>query len=323
MGKWTAKDIPSQVGKRAIVTGATDGIGLEIARELAKAGAHVILAADHAIKGARAVIELQDQNPGVPIEFELLDTSDLNSVEDFAHRVRQRYHSLDLLILNAGVAGLKDRKESAQRYELTFATNYLGHFALTGQLLAMLMHSQSPRVICQSSLAHENAEIFFEDLQRKTNYDASEAYGQSKLAMLLFARELNRRARAQGTRLISMPVHPGGVRTNIFRHGAEIGGGTSVKDLWMRAVIQLLGQSPAMGALPALYAATAPAAVGGEYYGPGGLGEMRGYPKRAKIAPAGQDGEAATRLWKISEQLTGVKYSFRIRREERKRRNAS
>lgn len=323
MEKWTAKDIPSQVGKRAIVTGATDGIGLEIARELAKAGAHVILAADNALKGARAVIELQDQNPGVPIEFELLDTSDLNSVEDFVHRVRQRYHSLDLLINNAGVAGLKQRKESAQRYELTFATNYIGHFALTGQLLPLLLHAEAPRVICQSSLAHRDAEIRFDDLQWKADYDSSQAYGQSKLAMLLFARELQRRAQAQGARLLSIPVHPGGVRTNIFHHGAEIGGGTSIKDLWMRAVIQLLGQAAPMGALPALYAATAPAAVGGEYYGPNGLREVRGYPARAEIAPSGQNDEAAARLWRVSEQLTGVKFSFRVRREERKRRSAS
>jgi NAD(P)-dependent dehydrogenase (short-subunit alcohol dehydrogenase family) len=313
MKKWTTKNIPSQQGKVALVTGGTGGIGFESARALARAGAHVIIAADRAIKGAKSVIELQDENPGVPIEFELLDTADLNSVEDFVHRFRQRHKRLDILVNNAGVAGLKDRQLSPQAYERTFATNFLGHFALTGQLLPLLLKSPDPRVVSQSSLAHVDAKIDFDDLDGKRNYDSQKAYGQSKLAMLLFAKELDARARKEGSKLKSIAVHPGGSRTKVFVRGVELSGAVSIKDLLLNIFIGTIGQSAASGALPTLYAATDPGAEGGAYYGPQGLREIRGYPGPAKVAASGRDVGVGARLWTVAEERTGVRFSFRAR----------
>lgn len=313
MEKWTSKDIPSQEGKIALVTGGTGGIGFEVARGLALAGAHVIIAADRAFKGAQSVIALQDENPGVPVEFELLDTSDLNSVEDFVHRFRLRHDRLDVLVNNAGVAGIKERQLSPQHYERTFATNYLGHFALTAQLLPSLLRSADPRVVNQSSLTHADATIDFDDLDGKLRYDSQKAYGQSKLAMLLFSRELDARARKEGSKLKSIAVHPGGSRTRIFLRGKELSSGMATKDRLMNFFISAMGQSASSGALPALYAATDPRAEGGTYYGPQGIREIRGYPGPAKVAASGRDAEASAKLWKVAEERTGVRFSFRPR----------
>lgn len=305
--KWTTADIPPQAGRLAIVTGSTSGLGYEAALALAGAGARVVLAARDPAKAERAMASIRQAHAEARLEFHHLDTASLASVQEFAARWREEGRSIGILLLNAGIAWAPEREETGDGFERQLATNYLGHFALTGLLLPSVERKASSRIVPVASLAHRQARLHLDDLQRKRSYGPSVAYGQSKLAMLMFGLELDRRLKAAGSPIRSIPAHPGVATTDITRRGDRAG---PVQRLLGKAIFGLLGQSPAQGALPLLFAATSPEAKGGTYYGPDGFGEARGYPAAARIAPQALDREAAARLWSASEELTGVSFQL-------------
>ncbi|ULO06507.1 SDR family oxidoreductase [Paenibacillus sp. 19GGS1-52] len=302
--KWTASDIPSQRGSSAIVTG-TGGLGYETALELAKNGAEVIVAGRDKAKGAEAVKKILNSVASANIRFEELDLASLASVQAFGERMNNERQSLDLLINNAGVMTPPTRKTTKDGFELQFGTNYLGHFALTAHLMPLLRKGKNPRVVHLSSIAHRSGVIHFDDLQFEGRYKAMGAYSQSKIAMIMFALELQRRSDASGWGLLSIPVHPGISRTDLLVNGA---GPNSSAGIARRLLGPILFQPAAQGALPTLFAATSPSAKGGTYYGPGGFSEIRGLPKPAKIAPQGLDNAVASQLWEVSKQLTHVDF---------------
>ncbi len=305
--KWTTADIAPQDGRTAVVTGATAGLGYETALALARAGAAVIVAGRDERRGGTATRRVNAFGPRVQVTFELLDLADLASVAAFAARVSERHPTLDLLVNNAGIMGLPQRRVTRDGFEAQLGTNYLGHFALTARLLPSLRKAPQARVVNVSSLAHRRGRMDFGDLQAERGYDPWRAYSQSKLAMLLFAAELQRRSDAAGWGLTSVAAHPGFARTEIFR-GVAQGRGGALKAALGSFGAQLFGQSAAQGALPILYAATAPGVQPGGYYGPDGFGEARGNPAPAKTTPQGRDMTAAARLWDVSEQVTGVRF---------------
>jgi NAD(P)-dependent dehydrogenase (short-subunit alcohol dehydrogenase family) len=296
-------EIPSQLGKTAVVTGATGGLGYETALALAKAGAEVILTGRDDRKGQSAIEKISHEVIGAKIRYEHLDLASLASIADFAQRMKVR-QSLDLLINNAGVMALPRRQTTADGFEMQFGTNYLGHFALTARLMPLLRRSSGPRVVSVSSLAHRTGFIDFGDLQGARAYSPWKAYGQSKLACLIFALELQRRSDAGGWNLTSNAAHPGFSRTNLFASGP--GGLLSVATDF---AAPLFGHSAADGARPILFAATSPQAKPGAYYGPGGIGELRGAPAPALIMPQARDAATAARLWDVSEKLTGTSFA--------------
>src|SRR5712675_3779899 len=289
-------DIPSQFGKTAIVTGATGGLGYETALALARAGADVILTGRDERKGQSAIEKIGREVLGAKIAFESLDLANLAAVAAFAQRMHAR-QSLDLLINNAGVMALPRRQTTADGFEMQFGTNHLGHFALTARLMPLLRRASGARVVSLSSLAHRTGVIDFGDLQGARVYAPWKAYGQSKLATLMFALELQRRSDAAGWKLLSNAAHPGFARTNLFASGP--GGFLSVATDF---AAPFFGHSAADGARPILFAATSAEARPGAYYGPGGMGELRGAPARAMIMPQARDAAAAARLWEASEQ---------------------
>jgi NAD(P)-dependent dehydrogenase (short-subunit alcohol dehydrogenase family) len=295
--KWTARDMPDQSGKVAVVTGANSGIGLVAARELAAKGATVVAACRNTAKAADAFGNNE-------AEIRELDLADLGSVRTFAEQLSNDHPKLDLLINNAGVMA-PPRQLTKDGFESQFGTNHLGHFALTGLVLGNLLAAPAPRVVTVSSGAHRFGWMNFDDLQRERRYNNWLAYGQSKLSNLLFAFELQRRASAANTDLKSMAAHPGYSRTNLQFAGPHL-----YEQLIMRVTNPLLGQSAAMGALPTLYAATAPDLPGGAFIGPDGFMEQRGYPHVVTAADRAYDEPSASRLWEVSEQLTGVRYEF-------------
>ena len=295
-------DIPSQLGRSAVVTGATGGLGYETALALARAGAEVVLTGRDDRKGQAAIERIGREALGARVSYERLDLASLASIADFAERMQSR-PSLDMLIDNAGVMALPRRQVTADGFEMQFGTNYLGHFALTARLLPLLRRASAPRVVCVSSLAHRAAFIDFNDLQGQRIYSPWKAYGQSKLAMLMFALELQRRSEKAGWNVAAIAAHPGFARTGLFASGP--GGLTSLaSDL----AASFFGQSAADGARPILFAATSPNAKPGAYYGPGGLGEVRGLPAQALIMPQARDAATAAKLWDVSETLTGTSF---------------
>jgi NAD(P)-dependent dehydrogenase (short-subunit alcohol dehydrogenase family) len=303
MTHWTASDIPSQRGRTAVVTG-TGGLGLEDALALARAGADVIIAGRNPSKGAAAVKRISESIPSARVTFEMLDLGNLESIEAFGVRLRDSRESLDLLINNAAVMTPPKRLATADGFELQFGTNYLGHFALTAQLLPLLRKGDQPRVVTLSSVAARGGSIDFDDLNAKQSYKPMMAYGQSKLACLMFALELQRRSDAGGWGVRSVAAHPGISRTDLLPNGA---GAWSAPGL-ARRLLWFLFQPAARGALPTLFAATSPHAQGGAYYGPDKLGETRGYPSAARVPAPAEDRHDATRLWIASETLTGVAF---------------
>ena len=294
---WTCADIPDQSGRTALITGANSGLGLETARALAQRGSRVVLACRSLTKAEAACQELSANGGGELIPLEL-DLADLASVRRGAAAVAEHWGAIDLLINNAGVMA-PPRQLSAQGFELQFAVNHLGHFALTQQLLPMLR--PGARVVHVSSGASYFGRIAFDDLQGEQRYDAWAAYAQSKLANMMTALELQRRLDAQGAKVLSIAAHPGLARTNL-QPTSVASRGSRVEALAYRLMDPLF-QSAAMGALPQLFAATAPAAEPGSFYGPGGLGNMKGYPKACRIAPAALDAAACEQLWAVSEEL--------------------
>ena len=295
-------EIPSQLGKTAVVTGSTGGLGYETVLALAKAGAEITLTGRDDRKGQSALEKISREVVGARIRYEHLDLASLASITDFAQRMQVR-QSLDLLINNAGVMALPRRQTTADGFEMQFGTNYLGHFALTARLMPLLRRSNGPRVVSVSSLAHRTGSIDFGDLQGTRLYSPWKAYGQSKLACLIFALELQRRSDAAGWNLTSNAAHPGFSRTNLFASGP--GGLLSVATDF---AAPFFGHSAADGARPILFAATSPQAKPGAYYGPGGFGELRGAPAPALITPRARDAATAAKLWDLSEKLTATSF---------------
>jgi len=303
--KWTAKDIPDQTGRLAVITGANSGLGLVTARELARAGARVVLACRNTDKGAHAADAIRAAVPVAAVEVEELDLASLESVRAFAARVEAANDRVDLLINNAGVMAPPHRI-TADGFESQLGTNHLGHFALTGLLLPKLLAASRPRVVTLSSAAHRMGKVSFDNLQGERRYQHWLAYAQSKLANLLFCFELQRRASAAGTNLESLAAHPGYAATNLQSAGPAI-----AVERWAMAIAnRVIAQSADRGALPTLYAATAPDLPGGTFVGPDSLGEMRGHPQVVSAGGRAYDAETARRLWAISEELTGVRYEF-------------
>ena len=295
---WTVEDIPDQTGKIAVVTGANSGIGYETARALARKGAATILACRNQQKGETAVNQIKAENPQGTAELMLLDLADLASVRRFAAEFANRYHRLDLLINNAGVMTPPFGK-TVDDFELQFGINHLGHFALTGQLLDLILRTPRSRIVNISSLMHRRGAINFDDLNSKQGYNRQAAYGQSKLANLLFTYELQRQLQAAGQEAIAAAAHPGWTATNLQQY-------SGVSNFLNR----FLAQSPEMGALPTLYAAAAEEVHGGDYYGPSQRFESVGYPQKVKSNGRSHDEAVAAKLWAVSEKLTGVVYNF-------------
>jgi len=306
MSGWTARDIPDLTGRRAIVTGANSGLGFHTALELARHGATVVMTARDAAKGHDAVRRVRAEVAEALVEAAVLDVADLASVREFA--TTYGGEPLDVLVNNAGVMAIPQR-ESVDGFEMQFATNQLGPFALTGLLLPALLQRPGARVVAVSSFMHWFGAVDFSNLMGERRYQTWTAYSQSKLANLLFMRELDRRAQDAGVSLVSAAAHPGYSYTNLQRVGPQMSGSRS-SGRFAGGLSRVVGQSPADGALPQLYAATAPDVSGGDYFGPRGPAEMRGKPKRVRMSKNARSEEAARLLWEKSEELARVSYSM-------------
>lgn len=291
---WTTKNMVEQKGKTVIVTGANSGIGFETARVFAAQGARVILACRNATKGEDAVLRIRAETPGSQVENMALDLSSLDSVRNFARSFMEKQSRLDGLINNGGVM-VPPFSKTADGFELQFGTNYLGHFALTGLLLPLLEQTPGARVVTVSSVAHRAGKIDLTNLNAERKYSKWCAYGQSKLACLMFSYELQRRLSKEGTGTISVAAHPGWTATNLQKHTGPA-----------KFLNPYFGMETANGALPTLYAATAPDVIGGDYYGPDGFLELKGNPKKVRSSKRSQDHYVAAKLWAASEELTGV-----------------
>ncbi len=305
---WTAQDMPDLSGKTIVVTGGNSGIGYEAALEFARKHADVILACRDLGKARTAAAQITKSSPGAKVSVMELDLSNLASVRGFSDAFHLEHPALHVLCNNAGVMAIPYR-QTADGFEMQFGTNHLGHFALTGLLLDRLLATEGARVVNVASGAHRMGSIRFDDLQWKNGYRKWRAYGQSKLANLLFTLELQRKLDAAGKKLLCVACHPGYAATNLQAVGPKMSG-SSVMEYLSEAGNRLLAQSAAMGALPTEYAAAAPDVHGGDYIGPDGMGEMWGHPVRVGRSAAAQDTVAASRLWEISEQLTNVHYQL-------------
>ncbi|MCV7345167.1 SDR family NAD(P)-dependent oxidoreductase [Mycolicibacterium rhodesiae] len=301
--KWTEADVPDQSGRIAIVTGSNTGLGFDTARVLAQHGAQVVMAVRDTAKGEAAAAEIRRAAPSAEVTVHKLDLGSLASVREAAAELGTAYPRIDLLINNAGVM-YPPKQTTADGFELQFGTNHLGHFALTGLLLNNLLGVDGSRVVVVASVAHNiRAKIAFDDLQwERRRYERVASYGQSKLANLMFAYELQRRLAAAGAKTIAVAAHPGVSDTELIRHvpGSSLPG--------VKLISGLLLNSAEMGALATLRAATDPSVIGGQYYGPDGFRELRGHPKLVSSSDQSHDRNVQQRLWAVSEELTGVKF---------------
>ncbi len=307
MDHWTADGMPSQAGTKAVVTGANSGIGYQTALELARKGATVVMACRNPDKAQDALTRILAQVPSAKVELAALDLSDLKSVKAFAAAFLARGEALDLLVNNAGIMAPLTRKVSPDGFEIQMATNHFGHFALTALLVPALKRAKAPRVVPVASIAHKRGTMDFDDLQSERRYVPWSAYSRTKLANLLFAFELQRRADRAGWKLLSVAAHPGVARTKIVQNGLG-GGKATALTRFMEFFMPLFTHSEEQGALPILYAATMPDAAPGGYYGPDGFREMTGFPVRVQATARANDPDDAKRLWEVSERLTGVKF---------------
>ncbi|RSD29088.1 oxidoreductase [Mesobacillus subterraneus] len=290
-------------GKTVIITGANSGIGFEAARHLAAKGAHVILAVRNMEKGEAALASIKEEINPASVELMKLDLADLQSVRSFASAVKEKHSSLQVLINNAGVM-IPPYGKTKDGFELQFGSNHLGHFALTGLLLSLLKSTPGSRVVTLSSIAHRGASIDFDNLDGSKGYKAMKFYGQSKLANLLFAKELDNRLKQHGINTISVACHPGISNTNLFNLGK------AKTPAFIKGLMALLSQPAEKGALPTIHAATEGSLKGGEYIGPDGRGNRKGKPAIETPAQGVYNEETMKKLWSVSEQLTGVKYEF-------------
>jgi NAD(P)-dependent dehydrogenase (short-subunit alcohol dehydrogenase family) len=296
--RWSARDIPDQGGRVAIVTGANSGIGLETARALAGAGARVILGCRDVGKGKQAEADILRTHPGASLRCIALDLADLESVRSFASKCLSTEPAIDILCNNAGIM-MCPRGETKDGFELQFGTNHLGHFALTGLLLDGLQAAEHARVVTVSSLYHRMGRIDFGNLNADRRYDRTAAYQQSKLANLIFAFALARRLAASGSGVLSVASHPGWTATNLQAHAGLL-----------RSLNRFFAQQPEQGALPSLFGCCAPGVSGADYYGPGGAFELTGPPAPAHASAKASDEEVAERLWDVSEALTQIRYAL-------------
>lgn len=307
MTSWTADNIDSMKGRVALVTGANSGLGLETTRGLAGAGATVFMACRNADKAEAAMASIRGDHPDADLRFIALDLADLTSIRSGAEQLLTQTSHLDLLINNAGVMALPERR-TADGFEMQIGTNHLGHFALTAQLLDALEAADAGRVVTVSSIAHKIGRIDLDDLNwRSRRYQAWPAYAQAKLANLMFARTLDRRLRAAGRRTISVSSHPSYASTHLQLAGPEMKG-SKLGGLFMQIGNRAFAQSQTRGALPSLYAATANDVQGGDYFGPDGFRELWGHPTRATVAGRAKKTDVADTLWTLSETLTGSEY---------------
>ncbi|MFG3285069.1 oxidoreductase [Streptomyces sp. NPDC048111] len=299
---WTADRIPDQTERVFVVTGANSGLGLATTRALARKGGHVVLAVRDVARGRLAAAQITAEQPDATLEVRRLDLADLDSVRAFAGRLRADHPRLDVLVNNAGVMA-PPRSLSAQGHEVQFAGNHLGHFALTGLLLDLLAEGHNSRVVTVSSTNHRQGRLHFDDLSGERTYSPMKFYNQSKFANAVFGRELHRRLTAADSSVRSLLAHPGYTSTNL-QTSAPVG---VVKVLFGR-ILAPLAQRPEQGALPQLYAATAPDVRGGAFIGPDGFAELRGGPTHVRLSTAAADPETGRRLWELSERLTGVRF---------------
>jgi NAD(P)-dependent dehydrogenase (short-subunit alcohol dehydrogenase family) len=301
--KWTASDVPDQTGRVAIVTGANTGIGYETAAALAAKGAHTVLAVRNLDKGNDAANRIRAASANAVVTVQHLDLTSLDNIRNAADELRATFPRIDLLINNAGVM-YTEKAATKDGFELQFGTNHLGHFALTGQLLDNMLPVEGSRVVTVSSVGHRiRAKIHFDDLNLDCNYNRVVAYGQSKLANLLFTYELARRLKAKGSPSIALAAHPGAADTELLRN---MPGG--IRQVGQFFWSNFIAQGPDMGAEPTLRAAADPRAQNGQYYGPGGFAEQRGHPKVVESSAQSHDEDIQRRLWTVSEELTGVTF---------------
>lgn len=293
---WSVNELGNLEGRIAIVTGSNSGIGFETAKALAKHGAHVVMACRNEVVATAKAKEIIQSFPKAKITVKKCDFSDLNSIKEFAESFNKSFETLDLLINNAGVMGLP-KGYSKQGYEITFATNHLGHFALTGYLMEKLEKTADSRVVTLSSLAHKWGTIDFENLNAEKKFSKTKVYSQSKLANLLFHFELSRRLKRANSSVKAVAAHPGWTITNLQSNTPLV-----------RCLNPVFGQMPVDGALPSLAAATLPAAQLGDYFGPSGVRELKGPPKLVNATPLASDKVVSEKLWKVSEELTGVRF---------------
>jgi NAD(P)-dependent dehydrogenase (short-subunit alcohol dehydrogenase family) len=305
---WTAADIPAQRGRRVLVTGGNgyplegrSGLGYEEALALARAGADVTIASRDRVRGEEAVRRIVAEAPGSTVRFETLDLADLASVAAFAARMQASGQGLDVLINNAGVMGRAAREVSVDGFERVFATNTLGHFALTAHMMPLLRQGREPRIVWVSSMRTSEA-LPLDDLQLERGYDYAAAYDHTKLANLMLAFEFERRSKAAGWGIASLASHPGVARTNLIPDGP----GLDSREGWRFRWLSFLFQPAAQGALPTLYAATSPQAAPGGYYGPKRFQGMRGLPGVAPVPAAAEDRPSAQTLWASLESLAKV-----------------
>jgi NAD(P)-dependent dehydrogenase (short-subunit alcohol dehydrogenase family) len=308
MTEWTAQDIPDQTTRTILITGANSGLGLRSSEALAAKGAHVVMACRTAEKAARALDEVKAMATVAQPEVIALDLADLSSVRDVAAEINERFDSIDVLMNNAGIMAVP-KGRTADGFESQIGTNHLGHFALTGLVLPTLLASRGPRVVTVSSTGHRMGTVHPDDLSYEhRRYTRWGAYGQTKLANLLFTSELQRRATEAGSSLVAAAAHPGYAATNLTSGPAT--GAPKFFGSVVKFGDRVFGQSDAMGALPQLYAATMPDVVGNDYWGPDGFAEQRGHPRRVDRNRSARDAEMARRLWDTSESLTGVSYDW-------------
>lgn len=292
---WTVTDIRDQSGRTAVITGANTGLGYETAAALAAKGAHVVLAVRNLDKGKAAADLIARRSPGADVTLQELDLTSLDSIREAAEQLHAAHDRIDLLVNNAGVM-MTPKGTTKDGFELQFGTNHLGHFALTGRLFDLLLAAQGSRIVNVSSIGHRFGRIAFDDLQSERGYNRFTAYGQSKLANLLFTYELQRRLAGRDT--MAVAAHPGGSSSELSRHLPGP----------LKVAFGALEQDTETGALPSLRAATDPAVVGGQYVGPGGFMEMRGDPKVVSSNRRSHDTAVQRRLWTVSEELTGVTF---------------
>jgi NAD(P)-dependent dehydrogenase (short-subunit alcohol dehydrogenase family) len=303
--RWTAADVPDQSGRTAVVTGANAGLGLATARVLAEREAKVVLACRDVVKAERVADRIRSEVERADVHVVHLDLASFASVREAADELRSDYPRLDLLINNAGVMAVPYQR-TEDGFELTLATNHLGHFALTALLLERLLATAGSRIVTVSSIAHRRGVIHFDDLQSERRYKPGDAYSRSKLANLLFTYELQARLEAAGAHTIALAAHPGNARTELWRTSSRAERVLiSPRLRWLNF---WLVQSAELGALPTLRAAVDPAARGGDYYGPAGPFQFTGYPTRVDSSARSHDAVAQRRLWDVSERLTGISY---------------
>ncbi|MDX1520695.1 MAG: oxidoreductase [Anaerolineae bacterium] len=304
--QWSINDIPDQSGKTAIVTGANSGLGYETALALALKGARVVMACRNLDKGREALEAIQSQVAAGAVQLMALDLSSLASIEEFAVAYQAEHDRLDILINNAGVMA-PPYQTTTDGFELQIGTNHLGHFALTGLLIGLIRQTPGCRIVTVTSMAQDYGTIKFDDINSKKSYSRYGAYCQSKLANVLFAFELQRRLDEAEIEAVSTAAHPGLSYTNLQKNTVKKTK-APLEGLIYGVVMPLLSQSQAQGAWPQLYAATMPQVNGGQHFGPGGLMALWGAPKKLKAAKAAYNEADASRLWDLSEQLTGVHY---------------